>query len=261
MAVDIQVNNAAIMVESSTDVALEVHNAAIIVEYGVDQELIILNASIMVEYRIEIDPDDTYHTMFSDEVELRDPGIRFGDYGLATYGDFCAAEKVYLTRADEEGTSIVDAITLGCWCWFDAESTDAEAGLISKWYTTGNKRSYVLYKNSDNDFVFSISNDGTNVTTIDDAAANYAEGAWFFVAGRLTPEASLSVFVNGTWYSNVTDIPNDIYDSDEPLDFGRYNRSNYLDGRMCQAFLCAYAVPNRFIEAMYAHSKAMFMAR
>jgi hypothetical protein len=261
MAVDIHVANGAIVIESEDDLVLFVANASIGIEYTVDQVLTVINAAIIIEYRYEVDPADCYHTLFSDEVELRDPGVRFGVSGLATYADFCAAEKVYFTRADEPGTSIVDAITLGCWCWFDAESTDAETGLISKWLEAGNLRSYVLYKNADNDFVFSISNDGTNVTTIDDAAVNYTTSKWFFVVGRLDPNNSLDVFVNGLWYSNVTSIPNDIYDSTEAFEFGRYNRTNYLDGRMCQAFLCAYALSNTFIEALYAHSKAMFMSR
>jgi hypothetical protein len=263
MAVDIRVHNAAIIIESSeTTVNLIVHNAAINIEYEpTETSLIVHNAAIMVEYSIEVEPANTYHTLFSNEVRLEDPGARFHDDGLVAYADFCAAEKVYFTRADEPGTSITGELSLGCWCWFDAPSTGAATGLISKWYETGNKRSYVLYKNTDNDFVFSISSDGTAVTTIDDAAANYAVSKWFFVAGVFDPESNLSLFVNGIWYSNVTSIPASIYDSDEALNFGRYNRANYIDGRMCQTFLCAYALPRRYIEALYAHSKAMFKAR
>jgi hypothetical protein len=261
MAVDIRVTNASIGIEGDDAQFVRVDNASIGIEETDTQFLILNNAAIMVEYNLEVNPYDTYHTLYSHEVRLVDPAVHFGDAGLATYGDFVAAEEAYFTRADEAGTSITDAITLGCWCWFDAESTGAATGLISKWLEAGNLRSYVLYKNAANSFVFSISSNGTAVTTITDSVANYGAGEWFFVAGKLTQGDKLSLFVNGTWYTNVTTIPMGIYDSTEALDFGRYNHSNYLDGRMCHAFLCGYAVPDWFIEALYAHTKSMFISR
>jgi hypothetical protein len=132
---------------------------------------------------------------------------------------------------------------------------------MSKWYETGNQRSYALFKDAANNLTFIISDDGTNEYSIADGAANYDDSKWFFVVGRFDPNDELALFVNGTWYTDTTGIQAAIYDSTEAFEFGRKNRTDYLDGRMCDSFLCACAVPDVFIEAMYAHTKSMFMGR
>ncbi len=261
--VDIRVTNASIGIESDSDSTIRVTNAAIMVEDAIDPiHIRVTNAAIMIEAWVEIAPDSCYHihTAESPTVEVVD-GVMFRTAGLIVYGDFARVALAYLTRADEPGTSITDDITLGCWCWFDTESTDAATGLMCKWYETGNLRSYALFKSATNKFTFIVSDDGTNEYSVDDGGVNYAIDKWFYVVGRFTPNNELAIFVNGSWYFNKIGIPPAIYDSTEAFDFGRKNHTDYLDGRMCHAFLCAHSVPDTFIEAMYAHSRAMFMAR
>jgi hypothetical protein len=261
---DIRVTNASIGIEDTDTVDyLRVTNASINVEdIDASTSLRVTNAAIMIEDWVEVVPDSCYHihTAESPEIEVID-GVMFRTSGLVVYGDFTRAAYTYLSRPDEPGTSITGRLTLGCWCWFDAESTDAATGLMCKWLEAGNLRSYALFKDANNKLTFSVSDDGTNVYSVDDSAANYATGKWFYVAGRFTPNNELAIFINGTWYLNNIGIPAEIYDGTEALDFGRKNHTDYLDGRECHNFLCGYAVPNTFIEAKYAHSKAMFMAR
>jgi hypothetical protein len=181
--------------------------------------------------------------------------------GLISYLDFVRASSHFLYRGSEPGLEIEDSLTIGGWLWFDTESTGNATGLLSKWLEAGNERSYVLYKTAGNAFTFSISTDGTAVTTVGDVAANYAISKWFFIVGRFAPSSQLALFVNGIWYTNVAAIPATIHSNQVMLNAGRYNESNYLDGRMCHSFLCSSAVPNVFIEALYAHTKALFMSK
>jgi len=181
--------------------------------------------------------------------------------GLLTYYNFIRASSNYLTRLTEPGLSITGALSLYTWARFDTESTDAVTGLISKWYETGNQRAYVIYKAADNSINFSISTDGTAVANVNDAAANYAASKWFFIFARFTPSTELALFVNGNWYLNVAAIPASIFASTEALRLGSYNRSNYLDGRLSRAGICAYAVTNNMVEALYEHLAALYLEK
>jgi hypothetical protein len=262
--VDIRVTNASIGVEDNdAETDLRLTNASIGIE---DNDAItylrLTNAAIMIESGYQVAPDSCYHvhTAESPIVEVID-GVMLRTAGLVAYGDFTRGALTYLTRADEPGTSITGELTLGCWCWFDDESTDAATGLMCKWLEAGNLRSYALFKDASNKLTFIVSDDGTNEYSVDDGGANYVKDAWFYVVGRFTPNNEMALFVNGTMYLDNVGIPAEIYDSTEALDFGRKNHTDYLDGRMTQAFLSACSVPNRFIEAMFAHSRGMFIAR
>lgn len=279
MADDIRVTNVSIEIESDEDAALRVtnagvgiehdstqylhvENAAIEIEHDPAQYLRVENAAILLEYIAVIVPEaESYHTHVADTVTLSPmTGPTIGTSGLIVYANFVATAKNYYSRPDEPGLDFTGPLTLGCWGWFDTESTDAATGLMSKW-GVNDEQSYALYKTAGNVLTFAITNDGTTDVAIGDAAANYAIGKWFYIVGRFTPSMEMALFVNGTWYLDATDIPPSIYDSTTAFELGRFGGGNYLDGRMCQSFLCGYAVPDRFIEAMYAHSKAMFMSR
>lgn len=178
---------------------------------------------------------------------------------MIPYKDFVRASSNYFSRASEDSLRIHYDLTLGCWVYFDTESTGVETGIISKWYETGAQRGYLLYKDASNKIVFKISTDGTTEVEIDDAGANYVIDTWFYVVGRFTPSKEMKLFVNGMWYSKSASIPATLYQCVEDFELGRYNRSNYLDGRISQAFLSAYSIPDRFICSMYMHAKALYM--
>lgn len=178
---------------------------------------------------------------------------------MRTYKDFVRASSNYLSRADEAALSLHHEITLGCWVWFDAESTGVETGIISKWYDVGIQKSYVLYKDASNIIHFKVSTDGTTECDVNDMGASYKENQWFYVVGRLNPSTELALFVNGMWFINTTGIPDTIFNDSEDFEIGRYNRGNYLDGRVSQAFISEYTIPDVFICQMYFHAKALYM--
>jgi hypothetical protein len=179
--------------------------------------------------------------------------------GLVTYLDFVRSDNCFLYRPTESGFDITGDLTFGTWVYFDAESTNVETGIMGKWATAGNQRSYILYKSASNKITFSISDDGTTVYTVNDLGENYITGQWFFVVCKFISSTELAILVNGKWYRNAVGIPASIYISTPDFYVGCYNLLNHLDGRLAHMFLCVYAVPEYFICALYSHSKAMFM--
>lgn len=181
---------------------------------------------------------------------------------MKTYKDFVRASSNYLTPAvASDGLGIHNALTLGCWVWFDAESTNNSTGIIGKWNFTANEAAYLVYKDSSNNLKFTISTDGSTTVYVSDMGTMYTTSQWFYVVGRFTPSVEVALFVNGMWYKNQTGIPATIFHSSQEFEIGRYNEDNYLDGRVSQAFICAYSVPDRFICAMYSHAKALYMSK
>jgi len=188
-----------------------------------------------------------------------------GTNGLLSYLDFIRASSMYLKRPTEPGIAITGAMTVWAWIYFDVESTGNETGIISKWYTIGNLRSYLLYKTAGNAFTFDISTDGTAVKTVGDAVANYTISKWWFVLGRFIPSTELALLVGeasgGTynWYRNVAAIPATIFVSTEALEIGRGSRTNYLDGRMSSAGLVANALTDVQAWNIFSQTRPLLM--
>lgn len=181
------------------------------------------------------------------------------DIGLVVYREFARGLHCYLSRADEPGLDITGELTFGCWVWFNKNSRGVDVGIMGKWFHDFDQRAYVIHKKSNNEIEFAISKDGVNnLNTVTDAGINFTSGNWYYIVGRYTPSKELALFVNGSWYKNQTDIFSSIFDSTEPFEIGRYDRSNYFDGYICQVFVSASFIDDADIEAMYAHTKALF---
>jgi hypothetical protein len=58
--------------------------------------------------------------------------------------------------------------------------------------------------------------------------------------------------------SNVALIPAAIFDSTEPLEIGRTDRANYLDGQVSNAFLTASQQTDSISLALWEHSRIMY---
>lgn len=188
----------------------------------------------------------------------------FGAYGIAPYLDFVRASSMYLKRPTEPGIEITTGLTVWTWVYFDAQSTGGETDLLSKWYTTGNKRSYLLYKSVADAFTFDISTDGAAVTSIGDAVANYLISKWWFIAGRFTPSTELALFVGqatsgqNNWYLNAV-APATIFISPEALEIGRGNRTNYLDGRITLPGLAAEALTDVEVWNIFSQTRPLLI--
>ena len=176
----------------------------------------------------------------------------------------------YLYRADEAGLDILGSeayinsaqrgLTVGCWIRPSTIGA-GDGGIISKYNTSGDQRSYMLYRqNSSNRFRFLVSPDGS-ATSGQTTSLDWTGSTWHFVVGRFVPSTSISIYVNGTWDTNVTSIPAAIFNSSAAFEIGSYaagvSASTWAH-QQSLAFLCAGALSDAVINALYRRTRALF---
>lgn len=195
----------------------------------------------------------------------RPSGGTVGSTGLAPHYTFNGTTD-YLSRADEAGLDItgtettVDApgLTMGGWFRFDV--LGATEACISKWNGSTANRSYFLQKLNTDVAQFGVSSDGgaVNVSNVS-STSTLAATTWTFMAGRFTPSTEVAVWVNGVKTVNVAGIVASIFDSNAEFDIGRLaSPGSYLDGKASLCFLCASALPDSIVQALYHHTKYLF---
>jgi hypothetical protein len=183
----------------------------------------------------------------------------WGVSGLVPYTRFQRLASQYLTRADENGLDISPNITILTWIKFGVASTGNITGILDKWTTAANNRSYALYKSAGDVITFSISSLGTAVTVVSAVApaAVYSTANWLFLAGRFTSARNIELFVSGTWYTQATAL-NVIFNGTAALDMGRFDAANYLEGDLALTALCADAHPDAVVRNAWEQTRAMF---
>ena len=166
---------------------------------------------------------------------------------LYPYADFTSASHQYLERQTEAGLEITDSLVVWTWVYFDPESTGVDTPLLSKWGNAWN-HSWTLLKDSNDQFVFRVTEDGNTAFSVTDAGEYYEESKWIFVLGRFAPceEISLLVGIAETglhdWYKNTTNIPTHLFNSTVNLEIARNGVYGvYLDGKMSLWGLANYA--------------------
>lgn len=160
----------------------------------------------------------------------------------------------YLARADEAGLDITGGLTFGG--WFYTSAVDANnRGLIVKWLSTGDQRSYQLYYNN-TAVTVAVSSTGAAGGIVTVNGPVLAADTWHFIAGRFSPSTQLAIYADGAWAGNTTSIPASIYSGTAPLEIGR--QAAYLSGAAAMCFLCAAVVPATAIENLHAQTRALF---
>lgn len=198
---------------------------------------------------------------------LTNNNVVYTNTSLTPRAAFVAGSTSYLTRADEAGLDIIgteayvtaalQGLTLGGW-FFPAANVTNE-GLMSKFYATGNQRSYLLRKTAANTCYFAVSVDGTALTVVN--VTSIVIDQWQFIVGRFDPSTELATFVNSVKAVNTTAIPATIFNSTEAFDIGRYDRTNYFTGSVFMGFLCATALPDAMIQSLYQLTRPLFAIR
>lgn len=179
----------------------------------------------------------------------------------------------YLSRADEAGLDILGTethilsafrgLTLGGWFLAANGSLPPAStkGLMAKYLTTGNQRSYRLHiASASSSPTFVISVDGTATTSVT-SSRTLAEEIWYFIVGRFDPSTSLDIFVSGTWNNNVAAIPASIFNSTEELNISAYSTglaASRFNGSVSHCFLCAAYLPDEVVETLYEITRGMF---
>lgn len=180
-------------------------------------------------------------------------------------GDFHSRNTDSGTEITGLETTIAAAyrgLTFGGWFWLDAQ-LGGGTPLISKFLTTGNQRSYMLYSVTGSfpgRLTMLVSADGTVTTTVTSPANNtFAQGEWFFAVGRFTPSTELACFLNGVKTINTTSIPASIFASTAGFNqFGFNTGSVVSNGHCALTFLCAAALPDELINHLLVSSRVVF---
>lgn len=198
---------------------------------------------------------------------LNDVGnIVYGLDGLAPYVELDGiGDRLWIGDSaayDILGTeSFIGTPGLTIGCWFYPEDKANWDDLMTKWGAVG-QRSYYLILNggaAGDPLAFYISDDGTNH---DNAAnTNTVYNAWNFGVGRFNDAdtgAELASFVNDTVVTAAT-ARNSIHNSTASFMIGSSTAGGSLfTGNVSLAFLCASALPDYMINALYHHTKTMF---
>lgn len=177
---------------------------------------------------------------------------------LAPYVEFGGTNEYY-SRIDDAILSVTGSACIGVWAYLD---TIKLCGLINKWYDVGsNARSYRLYVDASGYVVFSVSSDGSAAHSVTATTTTVLDAAtWYFLQGRFTAGESAEVRIdNGAWVTTATGNTT-IHDSTRAFYLGMddENSARRLDGRMAQAWLCGYAVPDAVLDYIYTEQAPLF---
>lgn len=145
-------------------------------------------------------------------------GGSVGKVGTATTFD---GTDDYGERADNATLDITGALTIMAWVKSAASAADTE-GIISKYFQTGNQRSYVLVQNSTTNLPsFVISSDGTFQSgNVLNGTTALGVGDWHHVAGVFVPSISREIYVDGVSENSSGTAPSGIHSGSAPLWIG-----------------------------------------
>ena len=187
--------------------------------------------------------------------------------GLAPYLDFNGVNQ-YLYYPDVYQFSILGTeayiqdkgLTLGCWAYLDAWGA-AIRPLMTKWQAANQFSYYLGAASAANQTpYFSLSNAGVAVEGTVVSSLGVGIGAWTFLCGRFIPSTSACIWVNSTKTTSVAAIPASLFDSTSNLEIARGLATDYLDGRVSLAWLCASALTDTQIWAIYQQTRALYGA-
>lgn len=174
----------------------------------------------------------------------------------------------YLSRTDEAENSITGTesyigtpgLTLGG--WFRPEDDATAQSLISKWGGVGNY-SYSLSLQggvAGDPVYFTMSDDGTNTSSVA-STTGYSASTWQFVAGRFNDSNTgeeLAVWLNDEMTTAATARAS-IFDGNGDFNIsGQNSGSNLYTGRASMCFLCACALDDATVWAIYQLTRALF---
>ena len=189
--------------------------------------------------------------------------------GLAPYIRFDGTGD-YLSRASEAGLQIAGTETyvaaghrgLICGGWFRPEDDTTNQSVIDKFYTVG-QYGYTLALGgavANDPPYFVISDDGTNFDSVI-STVGYTTNTWYFVAARYNDAdtgAELAVWLNNTQTTAAT-ARNSIFAGTDNFGVGgKANGTTLYTGRASMVFLCATALADATVWAIYQHTRALF---
>ncbi len=194
--------------------------------------------------------------------------VLFGHDQLAPYAELDGVNQ-YLSRADGGAANWADitgteayvvaaqrGLTLGGWFYFDNVAGGSEV-TISKDAAAPN-RGYFMRRNGAGTARFAITVDGAALTVID-STVTIGAAAWAFMIGRFVPSTSIDVYINNVKASNIAGIPASQFDNAAFFAIGaRSTPGSYIDGRASLCWLCAAALSDSEISALYHNTRKLY---
>ena len=178
----------------------------------------------------------------------------------------------YLSRTDEAGLDILgtesyvagaaQGLTLGGWFYFKV--FPAFPTCLGKHDGVGgNQRSYVIWidTGAGNVPVMVVSSNGTAVGQVTVLhTTGLVVDTWYFIVGRFVPSTSLTIFLDGSGVSNAAGIPASIFNSTTAFMIGARSvpPASFLNGQASLCFLCAAALSDSIISALFQQTRAIF---
>lgn len=192
--------------------------------------------------------------------------VLFGYDQLAPYAEFDGVNQ-YLSRADGGAANWADilgteayvvaaqrGLTFGGWFYF-ANAPGGTETLFAKWGNAG-ARSYRIVAAGGNVGAV-ISNDGT--ASISVATPQAAQQTWFFAVARFDPSTELAFFANSTKVTNLVGVYASLFDSTAALHIGATSiPDQYFDGRASMCWLCAAALSDSQIGALFHNTRKLY---
>lgn len=189
----------------------------------------------------------------------------------ATFAGGTGTER-YLYRNDEAGFDLTGAaeligvtaqrgITLGTWVRVGELPGTVNKGIIGKYETSGDQRSYMLYTTGTDLFRMGVSSAGTSMDNTVTAGSAFEVSRWYFLVGRWIPSTSVSLWVNDVKVENTSSVTSSVYSSTARLEIGSYaggSTTTTWSHNQQFPFLCAAALSDDVINALFHNTRALF---
>lgn len=157
---------------------------------------------------------------------------------------FTAASSQYLSAPDTASLDITGAITLAA--WVKSSGSYGTRGIVSKFETATNNRSYALYINASGQLVTAFSPSGTSANVRTDTGSTILGTNWRHVAVTFVASTSVALYVNGATEStsnNGVTIPSALFNGTAPLWIGAVATTSPLwDGLIAEAAIYSAAL-------------------
>jgi hypothetical protein len=164
---------------------------------------------------------------------------------------FSAANKEYLTIADNASLSATTTIEVGCWVYFDSLGVTRAIMVKGNLTLAANFEYGLYYTGAMAAFRFAVSN-GTSIVYVTDTGATPVIGTWYFLrAGR---KADGTLFIQRNNAAEVTSPgAAEIQDSNQPFRVGvdTSGSTYYMDGRVDSAYVTKTISDSATASALY----------
>jgi hypothetical protein len=150
---------------------------------------------------------------------------------------FTAASNQYLSVPDTASLDITGAITLAA--WVKSSGSYGTRGIVSKFETGTNNRSYALFINATGNIVSGFAPNGSGVNARSDTGSTILGTNWRHVAVTFVPSSSVTLYVDGAAESatnNGSSMPSSLFSGSANLWIGAVATTSLLwDGLIAEA--------------------------